>query len=314
MPLSCSVLVNCYNYGRYVCEAVESALGQTYPPLEIIVVDDGSTDGTPDELKRYASHPIVKVIRQRNGGQGMAVVAGLVKAEGDLIFLLDADDKYEPNHLESVVRAYTENKYVDFIFTAHRAFGAQNRVVQDYPQDKHLGICVVGAMTRLLYVGAICSCISLRRNLALALLPAMQQVAPRWRIAADDLLNYGSSLAGAHKLYLAAPTVLYRMHEVNHSYKTTTDMVNAHWLLRSNLVAVFCDHLGVRPEIANRADIEFSSIETPTLEQYKVYRSIAWDLKLPFLERLKMHMRMYMRFKGRAELSLRSLAEPRKDS
>jgi glycosyltransferase involved in cell wall biosynthesis len=308
VPLSCSVLVNSYNYARYVCEAIDSVLAQTLPPLEIIVVDDGSTDNTQEVLReRYGKNPIVKVIHQRNGGQGLAVVAALTQAEGDLIFLLDADDKYEPDHLEKVAAAYAADKYIDYVFTAHRAFGVQNEVIQAYPQDKHLGVSVVGAMTRLMYVGAICSCITLRRNLALTLLPAMQRVAPRWKIAADDLFNYGSSIAGARKLYLAAPTVLYRMHEVNHSYKTTTVLVNAHHLLRSNLVAVYCDHLGVRPEIANRADIEFHSIEAPTLEQYKVYRSIAWGLKLPLLERLKMHIRMRMYFQGREDTSLRSL-------
>ena len=306
MPLSCSVLVNSYNYGRYVCEAVDSALAQTLKPLEIIVVDDGSTDNTQEVLRdRYGNNAVVKVIHQRNGGQGLAVVAALELAQGDLIFLLDADDKYEPDHLEKVAGAYAENKYVDYIFTAHRAFGAQDQVVQEYPHDKHLGTSVVGAMTHLMYVGAICSCISLRRNLALTLLPAMRRVAPRWRIAADDLFNYGSSVAGARKLYLAAPTVLYRMHEVNHSYKTTTVLVNAHWLLRSNLVAVYCDHLGVRPEIAHRADVEFRSIESPTLEQYRIYRSIAWGLKLSLLQRLKMHLRMRLWFKGRKDVALR---------
>jgi glycosyltransferase involved in cell wall biosynthesis len=313
MALSCSVLVNCYNYGRYVCEAVDSALKQNYPPLEVIVVDDGSTDDTARVLQeKYGQNPAVKIIRQRNSGQGMAVVAALEKAEGDLIFLLDADDQYAPDHLEKVAAAFTANKYVDYIFTAHRRFGAAEGVVQDFPANRLVEMSVIGAMTRLLYVGAICSCIALRRNLALSLLPVLQRVAPRWRVAADDLFNYGSSIAGVRKLYLAAPTVLYRIHPTNASQKTVTELVNTQWLLRTTLVGVCCDHFGVRPEIANRADIEFSLIESPTLEEYKLYRSIAWELKLPWWTRLKMLVRMRLYFQGRKDVRLKTLGAEEK--
>jgi glycosyltransferase involved in cell wall biosynthesis len=310
MPFLRSVVINSYNYGRYVCEAVDSVLAQSSPATEIIVVDDGSTDDTPDVLqKRFGDHPFVRVIRQRNGGHGMALVAGLAQAQGDLIFFLDADDKYEPDHLENVTRVYTENKDVDFVYTALRRFGGAQGVDGQFSTDRHLGYSTVLVMTRMAYVGGITSTLSMRRNLALTLLPVLQREAPRWRMSADDCLVYGSSLAGARKYFLAAPTVLYRIHGSNHYFdRSQTDSETyLHGLRRQNSMAVFCDYFGVRPDLALQADVEFRTIEKPTDAQYREYRALIWALKIPLLQRLKMQVRIYLRFKGRDDPSLRSL-------
>src|SRR5271168_4167679 len=143
MP-SISVVVDSYNYGNFVVEAVESALAQSLPPDEVVVVDDGSTDDTGQILsERFGSHPSVKVIRQRNGGQLSAFVTGLENASGDLIFFLDADDKYERSHLESVTAAFAAHRDVDFVFTAHRKFGGADDVVQHAPQDLNIGYSLI---------------------------------------------------------------------------------------------------------------------------------------------------------------------------
>jgi glycosyltransferase involved in cell wall biosynthesis len=211
-----SVLVNCYNYGHYVSEAIESALAQSYPPAEIVVVDDGSTDGTPLILEeRYGNHPIVKILSKRNEGQLSAFVAGMEAASGDLICFLDADDKYERNHLENVANAFSGHKDVDFLFTAHRMFGEADGVVQYAPQDLSLGFSLIAALKDRTYVGSVTSTFAMRRSLALLLLPVLRQAAPRWRVRADDCLVYGASLAGCKKYYIAAPTMLYRIHVGN---------------------------------------------------------------------------------------------------
>ncbi len=105
-----------------------------------MVVDDGSTDDTPRILEeRYGNHPMVKIVSKRNGGQLSAFVAGMEEASGDLICFLDADDKYERDHLENVARVFTQHKDVDFLYTAHRLFGEADEVVQYAPQDLSLG-------------------------------------------------------------------------------------------------------------------------------------------------------------------------------
>ena len=89
-----SVVIPCYNQGRFLGEAIESAEAQTHPPLEIIVVDDGSTDDTVAVARRYAG---VRCVSQRNQGQGAARNTGLGLATGDHIVFLDSDDRLLPN-------------------------------------------------------------------------------------------------------------------------------------------------------------------------------------------------------------------------
>jgi len=96
-----TALINTYNYGRYLPFAINSVLAQTYPHLDILVVDDGSTDHTSDVLKQYGSR--VRVIRTRNGGQGHAFNVGIPASKGDLIMLLDADDTWLPTKVERMV-------------------------------------------------------------------------------------------------------------------------------------------------------------------------------------------------------------------
>ncbi len=103
-PQTASVVIPCYNYGRYLRNAVQSALGQTRPPCEVIVVDDGSTDGTWEVLSGLG--PRVRAVRKENGGHASAMNAGCRLAQGDVVFLLDADDELRPAAIETVLRAW----------------------------------------------------------------------------------------------------------------------------------------------------------------------------------------------------------------
>jgi len=96
-----------YNDEKYVGKAIESVLQQTYRSFELIIVDDGSTDGTPDVLAKFKNHPKVKIIRQENGGTAVARNTGLRYARGEYIAFLDSDDFYTPDRLE-VINRYIE--------------------------------------------------------------------------------------------------------------------------------------------------------------------------------------------------------------
>src|ERR1700730_12081909 len=101
--MTVSVVVCTYNYGRFIIEAINSILAQTCVPEEIVVVDDGSTDDTHEILKQqFSDHPRVRMLRQRNGGQLSALVLGLELCAGDIVFFLDADDRYERDHINQV--------------------------------------------------------------------------------------------------------------------------------------------------------------------------------------------------------------------
>jgi glycosyltransferase involved in cell wall biosynthesis len=98
-----SVVITSYDYVAYVGEAIESALAQTHADTEVIVVDDGSTDGSREVIERYAD--VVRVVAKSNGGQASAINAGFAVSSGDAILFLDADDALRPQAAERVAAA-----------------------------------------------------------------------------------------------------------------------------------------------------------------------------------------------------------------
>ena len=118
---SISVVVTVYNGEEYVAEALTSILGQTHRPDEVIVVDDGSTDGTARELERFAGD--IRVIAQANTGHAGALNRGYPEARGDYIAKCDADDIWEPDKLSRQVRALVDHPEIDVAFSGARNFG-----------------------------------------------------------------------------------------------------------------------------------------------------------------------------------------------
>ncbi len=98
-----STVITCYNYGRFLAAAVESALAQTYANLDVVVIDDGSTDDTRHVIEPYLRDCRVRYIRQENRGQAAAKNLGIHSTDGELVAFLDADDVWEPRKLEKQV-------------------------------------------------------------------------------------------------------------------------------------------------------------------------------------------------------------------
>src|SRR4051812_24856081 len=99
-----SVIITSYNIEGYISRAIESALGQKDVNVEVIVVDDASTDGTWDIISRY-SGPYIKTRRLTdNGGPGVARNAAIAMATGKWIAVLDGDDAFEPGRLARLLR------------------------------------------------------------------------------------------------------------------------------------------------------------------------------------------------------------------
>src|SRR5262245_44483077 len=100
-----SVIVPTYQRKTIVPEAVDSVLAQTMPSFEVVVVDDGSTDGTAEALaSRYANEPRVRVVRRENGGAAAARNTGVAAARAEAIAFLDSDNVYLEHHLETALR------------------------------------------------------------------------------------------------------------------------------------------------------------------------------------------------------------------
>jgi glycosyltransferase involved in cell wall biosynthesis len=103
-----SIIVNNYNYGRFLSHAIDSALSQTYPLTEVIVVDDGSTDDSRDILRSYGEQ--IKIVLKKNGGQASTFNAGFLACSGEVIFFLDADDALESRAVDTVMSQYAGPK------------------------------------------------------------------------------------------------------------------------------------------------------------------------------------------------------------
>jgi glycosyltransferase involved in cell wall biosynthesis len=125
-----SVVVPTYNRVRFLDHAIESALGQTHPEVEVIVVDDGSTDETPVAVKRWAGNPRVRYIRQENRGVSSARNTGFANSRGAYVALLDSDDVWEPWKLELQVACMERFPDVGMTWTDMDAIDAEGRLQQ----------------------------------------------------------------------------------------------------------------------------------------------------------------------------------------
>lgn len=118
-----SVIIPIYNAEKYISQCLESLLNQTLLEIEIICVNDSSTDGTLDILNRYAKkNQRIKVISQENAGAGAARNRGLSVAKGEYLSILDADDFFEPNMLEEAFNKAINDKADIVVFKSDQYY------------------------------------------------------------------------------------------------------------------------------------------------------------------------------------------------
>ncbi|HEX5616631.1 MAG TPA: glycosyltransferase [Acidimicrobiia bacterium] len=136
VPGMCSIIVPAYNVERWVAAALDSALTQTYRPLEVVVVDDGSTDGTAAVLARYADHPDVVLVSQENRGLAGARNAGLAVARGEYVGLLDADDLWDPERTTRCIERLARDPDVGWVTSDLRVLEGEVRTDETQYRDR----------------------------------------------------------------------------------------------------------------------------------------------------------------------------------
>lgn len=125
-----SVIVPVYNTGKYLKKCIDSILTQTYPELEIILVDDGSTDGSPSICDEYAEDdPRVKVIHQENKGLSAARNAGMRAANGEYLTFVDSDDYIEADTYEKVMDAFSLH-HPDLVFFREKEVDLSGKTIR----------------------------------------------------------------------------------------------------------------------------------------------------------------------------------------
>ncbi|MBS6601658.1 MAG: glycosyltransferase family 2 protein [Clostridium sp.] len=124
-----SVVIPCYNQGKYIEECIESVKNQTYKNIEIVIVNDGSTDDeTNFTLKKIQQKNTCKIINIKNGGLANARNIGIKNSSGRYILPLDSDDKIGENYVEKCVDALEKGKG-DIIYCLCRRFGETNKLL-----------------------------------------------------------------------------------------------------------------------------------------------------------------------------------------
>ncbi|NET11244.1 MAG: glycosyltransferase, partial [Symploca sp. SIO2B6] len=106
-PLTVSIIINNYNYELFLGQAIDSALNQDYPYVDVIVVDDGSQDSSVDIIHRYGDR--IRPVIKENGGQASAMNAGFQASSGDLVLFLDADDYLFPDAVTTIIAAWSQD-------------------------------------------------------------------------------------------------------------------------------------------------------------------------------------------------------------
>lgn len=120
MKPNVSAVIATYNYGRFIADAIDSALCQTLLPFEIIVVDDGSEDETESVVRRFGDR--VTYVKQENKGVSAARNLGVKLSSGELISFLDADDVWEPEKLQLQAEKFLQDKRIGLVHCGFREF------------------------------------------------------------------------------------------------------------------------------------------------------------------------------------------------
>lgn len=135
-----SVVIPCYNHGRYLDEAIDSVLAQTFDDFEIVVVDDGSTEAFTIDLLRGYHRKKTRVLHTVNMGLAAARNTAIAAALGQYILPLDADDRIEPTYLERAVAVLDRDPQVAIVYCRARLFGAVESewLLPDYTLERML--------------------------------------------------------------------------------------------------------------------------------------------------------------------------------
>lgn len=209
---SISAVVAAYQAEEWIAEALESILGQSRPPAEVVVVDDGSTDGTARELERFADR--VRVIRQPNGGCPAAFNTAFAAARGDFVALCGSDDVWSPRKLEWQAEAIEAHPEADVLCGHAVLIGDRTG---EYPRPPGEGLLDSDALKDALYRECvICApSVTIRRSLFERLGPFVEN------FGADDYEYWFRCLrAGARFHYDPRTLLSWRQHESNLTQQT----------------------------------------------------------------------------------------------
>lgn len=205
-----SVIIINHNYGRYLGEAIDSVLNQTYREFEIIIVDGASTDESREVIMSYVfRYPqIITAVLKPTSGQAAAFNVGVKLARGEIIALLDADDYYYPNKLKVIVRQHEE---YDFVGHSRKEKSRTNDLTEVYAMedDYEKRPYLLKQYGYIYTYNLITSCISMKKSLAEQIFPMPEKDYVTFADCYVKVLaQYYSNIK-----YIKNPLTYYRIHE-----------------------------------------------------------------------------------------------------
>lgn len=243
-----SIVISNFNYDRYVGKAIEAALQQTYPRIEIVVVDDGSTDQSPTIIKSFESDSRLKIDFQENAGQAAAINRGFELSSGDIVIFVDSDDFLKPEAVATIVENWSPDlchlQYpLEVVDGAGTPLGLHPFSLHMEDGDIHWQLVVAGHYRFMPTTGNAFSRAALKRSLPM---PAAE-----WRICADTYLVMIAPKAGRVK-NLPAALGYYRIHDQNNWYSETrgADKNKTIWQNHVRVWRTLVRHIEPRPGAA----------------------------------------------------------------
>lgn len=283
-----AVVVTNYNYRAFVEAAVDSALAQRRMPVQVVVVDDGSTDGSPDLLRqRYGDDPRVTLLVGENQGQLAAFRKGVAATRADVVCFLDADDLWEPGYLEALGALYDTRGDIDFVFSDLHVFGDDDEHIRFDTRPVDLGFTAISTLVLHPWYGAPTSALSLRRPWAVRTLDLPASFDALWRLCADACVVHGASILGARKYFLPTGCVRYRSHGRNGWWATRRDPVSLYRNRMRNLGIInhYAAIVGLDQSAADLSKYEYRTKVSPSRAERKRYASLALRGTAPWWKR-----------------------------
>jgi glycosyltransferase involved in cell wall biosynthesis len=208
-----SIIITSYNYDRYLREAIESALNQSYQNIEVIVVDDGSIDNSPQIIEEYGNR-IISVLKS-NEGQSSAINAGFSKSKGEIICLMDSDDVFCINKAKKVVDIFERFPQACWCFHPLRMVDKTDTLLSIYPPPPVSYNKIIDFRKQILSAkhcawGSATSGLSFRRSLLEKILPL-----PAAAIYCPDSCLRNVALALEKGFFLNEPLATMKIHGNN---------------------------------------------------------------------------------------------------
>jgi hypothetical protein len=256
-----SIIITNFNYARYLEAAIQSALSQTYDRVQVIVVDDGSTDHSSEIIKEYEAE--IMPIFKANGGQASAFNVGFHASDGDIIIFLDADDVLRPETAARVAREFERDPSLAKVHYRLEIVDADGHSLGRVVPVSSVPLPQGNLRDRLLvapgdFAYPPCSGNAFSARVLRQILPMPERA---WRISADTyLLNVSPLLGSVSALEQVGGS--YRLHDTNAVHSSSFDLERIRQTIqRTHLTnAMFADRARALQLVPAAESIRFTSV------------------------------------------------------